>query len=122
MKRVDQWETVATIAVHACRPRTVRGARYRVGAFRAANACDRLQRLARSLNRIYVDMCNGTIGDSEWILDQDKAERHASRLEARAVATGRDIGVIVTTQRDPRGPAIRVWADKEDGRLLGVFS
>lgn len=121
MKRVDQWEMVAAVASFACRRRTVRGVRYAMNPYRVAVALDKLSRIATTLRRVYTDMCNGTIGNSEWILDQSKADRYASRLESRAALIGQQIGIVVTCQRDPRGAPIKLWADREDGRALGVL-
>jgi hypothetical protein len=120
-RRVDTWETVAAIAMFAGKPRTVRGVRYQLSAYRIAAGVDRLARLARALKRHDEDRCNGTIGSSEWILDYAKSDRIVARLEERVQAVAKELGVVVQHQRDPRGPTLKLWADKVDGRLLGCL-
>ena len=40
----------------------------------------------------------------------------------RAVKLGAELSIVVSTQRDPRGCAVKLWSDKEDGTLIGGMS
>lgn len=130
MKRVDQWETVAAIADHVNEHRNQGGY---MSAYAIAVRLDKLARIGRTLDRLHTAACNDRIKICKWCRDGVSFHQdghipkicHFARvesLEKRAEKIGAELGCVVTTQRDPRGPAIRVWADKEDGRLLGVFS
>jgi hypothetical protein len=132
MSRVDQWEIVAAIAIRACKPRTVRGVRYSLNAYRVASQLDRLARIARTLTRYNTFACNqDTAPHSCLACGGELARGHSftncfygkvEGLEKRAELIGKELGLVVTTQRDPRGQSVKVWADKEDGQQLGGFS
>lgn len=123
MKRSDQWETVIAVGRHA----TIKG----LSAFHTAALLDKLQRLASTLYRYYVWNCNedtsahtckacgGTREGAHTYANCAGAKVYA--LESRAEAIGLELGLVVTTQSDPRGAPIKLWADKEDGRSLGVL-
>lgn len=133
MKRVDQWEVVAAVARHVSETRPTSGKTHCASAYRIALDLDKLARIARSLDRLNTDACNIPVRAC-YSCEHDTHETSAShtprrchyarveRLEKRAELIGTELGCVVSTQRDPRGPAIRVWADREDGKLLGVFS
>ena len=134
MRRVDQWELVISVARHArqdfC---STSGEYYGQSAYRIAGSLDKLARIARTLHRLYEHACNEPTkicaaclnASVTWspVLHKPSACFNArlERLEKRAADLGTELGVVVTTQRDPRGAAVKVWADKEDGRLLGVL-
>lgn len=134
MSRVDTWETVAAVAGFAMKPRTVRGTRYALSAYTTARHLDKLARIGRTLHRLYEVACSDPIhvcNTCDAYSDADPPRRHVppecfyarlERLEARAEKVGRELGIVVTHQRDPRGAALKLWADKEDGRMLGCFS
>lgn len=133
MSRVDTWETVASVAIHAGKPRTVRGTRSSLSAYSIALTLGRLARIAKTLHQLYeracdedvpqCDVCAGAICEGRSLHTPTRCHyARVERLEARAVFLGRELGIVVTTQRDPRGAAVKMWADKEDGRMLGYFS
>jgi hypothetical protein len=140
-RRIDAWEVVAAVALH-CAANGITKDRKPTGdasPYRVALACDKLARIARSLDRLNTDACNVPVPtcatcSASWVhgklIPGDGGEHKPSqchfarteRLEKRARDIGAELGIVVTTQRDPRGPAVKMWADKEDGRALGVFS
>lgn len=147
MKRVDQWEVVAAVASHVAvvciqtgnaKVRGVAGHRIPVSGYTIATKLDKLARIARTLHRLYEDACNvrvPTCKKCQGLIEENGvchgprkayAEQchyyRTERLEARAVAIGTELGIVVTTQSDPRGAPIQLWADKEDGRSLGYFA
>ena len=128
MRRVDQWEVVAAVAMRAREVKLDYGGY--ASAFRVASTVDRLARIARTLHRLYEVQCNepieccdacGSVAGRKHVPAQCFYAR-LERLEKRAEKIGKEIGIIVTHQRDPRGAALKLWADKEDGRSLGVLS
>ena len=58
--------------------------------------------------------------------DGARFDARVTRLENRAKAIGAELGVIVTTQRDPRGAPVKIWSSMEDeaserGTLIGYM-
>jgi hypothetical protein len=122
MKRVDRWEMVIAIGRHS----TVKG----LHSYAAATLLNRLARCALKMHALYewqcsepIEVCDacGSVAGRKHIPSQCFYAR-LERLERQAEAIGAMLGVVVTSQRDPRGPAVSVWADQQDGKLLGVFS
>lgn len=124
--RVDAWETVAIVAKHVYGKQGLA-----VSAFRIAESLDRLARIGRTLHRLYEWQCNepievcdacGSVAGRKHVPSQCFYAR-LERLEKRAEEIGKSLGLCVSHQRDPRGPALRLWAEREDdGSILGVFS
>lgn len=126
MKRVAQWELVITVGRHA----TIKG----LSAYATAIELDKLARIGRALMALNTFACNESLehrtckacgGTSRFAGSHKPNSCHYARTEAaekRAVAIGAKLGIVVSTQRDPRGASVKLWADKEDGKALGCFS
>ncbi len=133
--RADQWEVICAVAAHASVQRVYNDMVTRIpipSAYSIATKLDKLARIARTLHRLYEVACSDPIDICEDCKSSGSgAEDHVpsrcfyarlERLEKRARDLGAELGIVVTTQRDPRGASVKLWADREDGRALGVFS
>ncbi len=131
MKRVDQWEIVAAVAMRcpliARDPGKVRA----MSPFGVAQRLDKLARIARTLHRYYEWQCNddtsahtcldcgGTRKGPHTYANCAGAKVYA--LQERAEKLGVELGIVVENQTDPRGAPIKLWADKVDGHSLGCI-
>jgi hypothetical protein len=128
MSRVDTWWTIASVAAHVAKvgPRS---------AFSVADALDKLARIARTLHRLgelacnedvpLCDNCANATGEPGHGPRKAHVKCHQERVERLATKAGHigaGLGIVVSHQGDPRGPALRLWADHEDGKLLGCMS
>jgi hypothetical protein len=131
MSRVDTWWTIVAVAAHVARS----GWGNSKSANSVAAALDKLARIARTLHRLdelacneQVPMCdncaNGT-GEPGHGPRKGHVMCHQERVERlvnKAARIGTELWIVVSHQGDPRGPALRLWADHEDGKLLGCMS
>jgi hypothetical protein len=122
--RTDADETTIAVALHACRPRTVRGATYTISAYSAAVAIGRLRRIARTLQGLYeraccypVIACAACSADRHHGPSHTPSHCHYARVEsiqARADLIAAELGVTIEHQTDPRGAPIVVWTGAPD--------
>ena len=121
MSRVDSWEVIVAITTHVrdlearnAHPWRDNGIGRPLSAYRLASMLSQLARKGATLHHRYEVACNDPVDQAFG--------RATERLEASAEKLGREMGVTVECQRDPRGAAVKIWADRVDGRLSGVFS
>lgn len=135
MKRVDTWEQVAAVALHV---KDHMRTSLPISGFTIAMRLDKLARIGASLHRLYEVACNEDVplcrkclgsGTEENGVCHGRKKHFAKQcfyyrvesLEKRAEDIGLVLGIVVTAQRDPRGASIKLWADKEEGRMLACF-
>ena len=140
MNRVDQWELVAAVAIKVAvvciqtgnaKRKGTAGHVIPVSAYSIATKLDKLARIARTLHRYYEWQCNedtsphtckacgGSREGGHTFTNCAGAKVYT--LQGRAEKIGADLGIVVENQTDPRGAPVKLWADKVDGRSLGVM-
>lgn len=135
MKRIDVWATLIKLTRAADLEWLSGGTRPSVTFL--VTALDNVNRIARTLERMHTDECNGDHEKCQTCKGEGKGYkgfpcnachgwgrrtereidawyRKRDTLEARAVAILKSAGLVGEIERDPRGGPVRVFASEAD--------
>lgn len=102
IRRVDQWETVAAVAVHTARLTSL-------SSYAIADRLDRLARIGRTLHRLYEVACSEDTAESMWLPESGYIYRRRGKGWDIVCMSVKPAEVVYVGRESIDGAECHVW-------------